>query len=185
MYCFYSSSAHLLYSTLLEACGAIAQAREVLCNLLLERSCGHGDLESHLARIHFERRNGTTEECLKLFDSSIERFRRKDGRSACEIDTTVYFFICERADFLCDVHNVRPEEAMEFLYEVMKSERNAFSKDEFFLIVEKAYHIICRYSSPEQRDQEVSRVGSAITAIVLNTSNRLQNYYALRYLETI
>lgn len=92
-----------------------------------------------------------------MYDASIDRFRLNDGRSRAEIDMTVYFLICEKAEFLCDVHPGNPQKAMEYLYYVIQADPNAFSKDEFLLVIEKAYDILCKYPSSGERDQEVSR----------------------------
>jgi hypothetical protein len=174
--CYYCSpSAHLLYATLLEACKAILQARQVLSNLVSEGACGGSHLDSHLARIYFERRNGgEPKECLDLFDASIERCRARglvmDSVGVIERELWVKSLICQKAVFMCDVFPGTPEDAVKYLYSVIRSRDKAFDCDESLPIVKCAYTILCKYSDLEERDQKITDLlCAALTRSTMST----------------
>ena len=146
---------HILYASILEICEATTQAREVLNNLVLETSCGGYDLESHIARIHLERRNGLYTDCLTLLNDSIERFRSAGNIGMRERVLLVNTLECEKAEFICNHLPGNPKQALDYIFDVLRRDTQRHNLEEFLPLYKCAYSLSCKVEPSEERDKMV------------------------------
>lgn len=150
----------MLYASILEACGAFPQAREVLHNLTENQSCGHTHLESHLSRIYFEQRNGEPNKCLELFDDAINLLIEKNGPfkklKPRERNMLLYSLICAKTSFMSDIFPGKPKQAVAYIYDTLTAVNGSLMSDEIISIIECAYNVLCKLPSSVERDQQVS-----------------------------